>query len=455
MPASRVPLLAGVVLLLAAAPAAAAPRRPNVVIMVADDLGYADVGFQGCRDIPTPRLDALAAGGVRLSAGYVSGPYCSPTRAGLLTGRYQQRFGHEFNPGPPGPRSRDLGLPTSERTLADVLRAAGYRTGLVGKWHLGHGPGFVPQARGFEETFGFLGGAHPYLPEEAESGPNALRRGGEPVREEEYLTRAFAREAESFIERHAGEPFFLYLAFNAVHAPLQAPADAADRFAAVVPPRRRPYAAMLAELDAAVGRVLDALDRAGVAEETLVVFFSDNGGPGGGAAGNGPLRGFKASTWEGGIRVPFVLRWPGRLPAGTTYAAPVIQLDIFPTALAAAGVEAPAGVALDGVDLLPHLTGAVAAPPHERLLWRFGTQWAIREGDWKLVVGRGAAAPLLVNLSSDPGETTDLSDRHPDTRQALEAAWRRWDAGLEAPRWPDRAATKRAPAAARPRGGAG
>jgi len=244
MPASRMPLLAGVVLLLAAAPAAAAPRRPNVVIMVADDLGYADVGFQGCRDIPTPRLDALAAGGVRLSAGYVSGPYCSPTRAGLLTGRYQQRFGHEFNPGPPGPRSRDLGLPTSERTLADVLRAAGYRTGLVGKWHLGHGPGFVPQARGFEESFGFLGGAHPYLPEEAESGPNALRRGGEPVREEEYLTRAFAREAESFIERHAAGPFFLYLAFNAVHAPLQAPADAADRFAASTgpaSPRRRSW----------------------------------------------------------------------------------------------------------------------------------------------------------------------------------------------------------------------
>jgi len=431
-----------------AAPVAAAPHRTNVVVIVADDLGYADVGFHGCRDIPTPRLDGLAAGGVRCTAGYVSGPYCSPTRAGLLTGRYQQRFGHEFNPGPPSPASRGLGLPVGERTLPEVLRGAGFATGLVGKWHLGHAPQFVPQARGFDEFFGFLGGAHPYLPAAAERGPNALRRGGDPVAEEEYLTRAFAREAEAFIDRHRDGPFFLLLAFNAVHSPLEAPADEGDRFAAIGPPRRRTYAAMLAELDAAVGRVLDALDRAGVADDTLVVFFSDNGGPNG-AARNGDLRGFKASTWEGGIRVPFVIRWPGRVQAGTTFDRPVIQLDLFPTVLAATGVAPPPEVSLDGVDLLPALSGQTATPPHERLYWRFGKQWAIREGDWKLVSGRGAEAPILVDLAHDPGETTDLSDREPAVRRALEEAWRRWDEGLEAPRWPDRAPARRATAPAR------
>ena len=424
----------------AVVPAADAARRPNVVVIVADDLGNADVGFQGGRDVPTPRLDALAASGVRCTAGYVSGPYCSPTRAGLLTGRYQQRFVHEFNPGPPTGANVRVGLPLTERTLADVLRAAGYRTALVGKWHLGHGPEFVPQRRGFEEHFGFLGGSHPYDPAGgAEEGPNAIRRGDAPVDEREYLTRAFAREAVSFIERSGDEPFFLCLAFNAVHAPLQAPEEVVERFASIAGARRRTYAAMLAELDDAVGRVLDALDAGGVADDTLVCFISDNGGPPGNGSDNGRLRGHKSSTWEGGIRVPFVVRWPGRLPASAVYDHPVIQLDLFPTIVAAAGVGVPAGTALDGVDLLPHLAGRTTDPPHDRLYWRFGAQRAIRAGDWKLVKGVGVEAPILVNLAEDPSESTDLSAAHPDKRRELEEAWKRWNEGLVEPLWRARA----------------
>lgn len=411
-------------------------RRPNILVIVADDLGHADPGFQGGRDVPTPRLDGLAASGVRCTSGYVSGPYCSPTRAGLLTGRYQQRFGHEFNPGPPAAANIAVGLPVSERTLPELLRAGGYRTGLVGKWHLGHDEAFLPQRRGFEEYFGFLGGAHPYLPQgDVEEGINAIRRGRDPVDEPEYLTRAFAREAVSFIDRHRDEPFFLLLAFNAVHGPLQAPPDGLDRFPGIADPRRKAYAAMLAELDVAVGRVLDRLDEAKLADDTLVIFLSDNGGPPANASSNGALRGFKASTWEGGIRVPFVVRWPGHLPAGKTFDHPVIQLDILPTALAAAGVTVPDGLQLDGVNLVPHLAGRDEAPPHDRLYWRFGEQTAVRSGDWKLVKANGVTDPILVNLSEDAGETTDRSATNPDKRRELESAWRDWNGQLTAPLW--------------------
>jgi arylsulfatase A-like enzyme len=429
-------LLAAVAVPFPSALAAGTARRPNILVIVADDLGYADPGFQGGRDVPTPRLDALAASGVRCTSGYVSGPYCSPTRAGLLTGRYQQRFGHEFNPGPPAAANVEVGLPLTERTLPELLRAGGYRTGLVGKWHLGHAEPFLPQSRGFEESFGFLGGAHPYLPAgRVEDGVNAIRRGHDPVDEPEYLTRAFAREAVSFIDRHREEPFFLLLTFNAVHGPLQAPPDGADRFPEIADPRRKAYAEMLAELDVAVGRVLDRLDETKLADDTLVVFISDNGGPPANASSNGALRGFKASTWEGGIRVPFVVRWPGHLPAGKTFDRPVIQLDILPTALAAAGVTVPAGLKLDGVDLVPHLAGRVETPPHEHLFWRFGEQKAIRSGDWKLVRANGISDPILINLVDDGGETTDRSAVNPDKRRELESAWREWNGQLTAPLW--------------------
>jgi arylsulfatase A-like enzyme len=434
----------------------AEPRRPNVVLLVADDLGYGDLGFQGGKDIPTPNLDALASCGVRCSNGYVSGPYCSPTRAGLLTGRYQQRFGHEFNPGEG--RRGDIGLPLSETTLADRLRSAGYATGLVGKWHLGWAPKFHPQRRGFDEFFGFLGGAHTYFAAESTD----IYRGTEPVKESAYLTDAIGREAVAFIERHKAGPFFLEVAFNAVHTPMDATDARLARFASIPDKERRTYAAMLSALDEAAGAVLAKIREAGLEEDTLFVFISDNGGPTMlGTTINGskntPLRGSKRTTLEGGIRVPFVVSWKGKLPAGKVYDKPVIQLDVLPTALAAAGVAATSDAALDGVDLIPFLTGADDKAPHESLYWRLGGQAAIRRGDWKLVrydntldtpgarSNAGAKTPLspfrLYNLSEDIGETRDRAADDPDKAKELLAAWEDWSRQLARPLWgPGRAA---------------
>ena len=442
---------AGLSLWLAVSPGvslAAEPRKPNIVILVADDLGFADVGFQGCRDIPTPHIDTLARNGVRCSNGYVSGPYCSPTRAGLLTGRYQQRFGHEFNPG----RGEGEGLPLKETTIADRLKAAGYATGLVGKWHLGEGPEFHPQKRGFDEFFGFLAGAHPYLP--GEGAP--IYRGSQVVAEESYLTDAFAREAVSFIDRHEDDLFFLYLAFNAVHTPMQATDDRLARFATIPEGSRRTYAAMLVAMDEAVGKVLAKLRTSGLDEDTLIFFISDNGGPTlPGTTVNGsrntPLRGSKRTTLEGGVHVPFVVQWRGKLPEGTVYERPMIQLDILPTALAAAGVEAQPEWHLDGVNLLPFLMGDASDSPHERLYWRLGEQAAIRQGDWKLVrydsavdaegeasrklSGKSVTPFHLYNLARDIGESHDLADEQPEKAEELRKAWQEWDAQLVSPLW--------------------
>ena len=438
-------------LALVSAAAGAEPRRPNVVLLIADDLGYADLGFQGGKDIPTPHLDALAAGGVRCSNGYVSGPYCSPTRAGLLTGRYQQRFGHEFNPGE-GRRNDEVGLPLSETTLADRLKAAGYATGLVGKWHLGFAPKFHPQKRGFDEFFGFLGGAHTYFVGESTD----VFRGTEPIREPAYLTDAIGREAVSFIERHKGGPFFLEVAFNAVHTPMDAADARLAKFAAIPDKSRRTYAAMLSALDDAAGAVLGKIREAGLEGETLVVFISDNGGPTMlgttiNGSSNAPLRGSKRTTLEGGIRVPFVLSWKGTLPAGKVYDRPVIQLDILPTALAAAGVPLNSVAKLDGVDLIPYLTGRDGAAPHDTLYWRLGGQAAIRRGDWKLVRydstvdtpgARSVAAQgphlspfRLYNLAEDIGEAHDRGADDPDRVKELRSAWDDWSKGLARPLW--------------------
>jgi arylsulfatase A-like enzyme len=432
--------------LVAAGPATAAdaPRKPNVLIVLADDQGYADTGFQGCRDIPTPNIDSIAAGGVRCTNGYVSGPYCSPTRAGLLTGRYQQRFGHEFNPGSER-ADAVFGLPLTETTMADRLKAAGYATGLVGKWHLGGAAKFHPQQRGFDEFFGFLGGAHPYFP-----GMGApIFRGTTTVMETEYLTDTFAREAVGFIDRHKAGPFFLYLAFNAVHTPMHATDDRLKKFASIPDKTRRTYAAMSLAMDEAVGKVLEKLRSENLENDTLVFFFSDNGGPtmvGTTINGsrNDPLRGSKRTTLEGGIRVPFAVRWPGHLPAGTVYDRPVIQLDILPTALAAAGAEAKPEWHLDGVNLLPHLGGEKSPPPHEVLYWRLGAQTAVRVGDWKLVRydttadgerGGGVTAARLYHLAEDVGEAHDLAAKEPDRAKELEEVWRKWSAQMAKPLW--------------------
>ena len=423
--------------------ASAAAEKPNIIVIVGDDMGYADLGVHGCKDIPTPHLDALANAGVRFTNGYVSGPYCSPTRAGLLTGRYQTRFGHEFNPGGDSPAT-PKGLPLSEKTIADRLKAAGYTTGLVGKWHLGNTPEYRPLERGFDEFFGFLGGARSYWPDQGAP----ILRGDKPVEEKEYLTDAFGREAVDFIERHRESPFFLYLAFNAVHTPMHATDDRLKEFASISDPKRRTYAAMMSAMDDAIGDVLAKVKERGLEDNTLVFFISDNGGPrlqGTTVNGseNAPLRGSKRTTLEGGVRVPFFVKWPGKIPAGETFEQPAIQLDFLPTALAAAGVETSPEWKLEGVDLLPYLTGAKSEAPHVALYWRFGQQMAIRQGDWKLVKydpvvdgGRGkATAAKLYNLASDIGETRDLIADNPEKAAELQAAWEAWNNDNVPPKW--------------------
>lgn len=421
-------------------------RRPNIVVFLADDLGYADLSMHGSKDIQTPHIDALARNGVRMTSGYVSAPYCSPTRAGLLTGRYQQRFGYEFNPILRSAGGRD-GLPIDQRTIADFLRQAGYVSALIGKWHLGEEPSHHPLNRGFDEFFGFVTGAHSYLKSE-DTTYGDIQRGKQKAKLDGYLTDVLAQEANQFIERNKDRPFFLYLAFNAVHTPMEAPDAAVKEFANVPDKQRRTYLAMTRKLDDAIGQVMAKLRELNLEEDTLVFFLSDNGGPTTKFSSNGsrnfPLRGSKGDTWEGGIRVPFVIQWKGRLPAGKTFDHPVISLDILPTALAAARHMPKDAPPFDGVNLLPFLTGVSTKAPHDSLYWRFGRQTAIRQGDWVLVrpsMGTKeyediAQTPLLFNLAKDIGQTRDLAKDFPDRVRAMEDDWNRWDATLTAPRWP-------------------
>jgi arylsulfatase A-like enzyme len=429
-------------------------RPPNILVIVADDMGYGDIGIHGSKDIPTPNIDALAKVGIHFTDAYVSGPYCSPTRAGLLTGRYPQRFGHEFNLDI-SPAYSDFGLPVSERTMADRLKAAGYRTALVGKWHLGFGDKFHPMARGFDEFFGFLGAEHSYLDPEAAS-RDPLLDGKKVVVETTYLTDAFTDRAVDFIKRQKSQPFFLYLAFNAVHTPMQATDKYLSRFPHIADERRRTYAAMVSAMDDGIGKTLAALRAEGLDENTLIFFFSDNGGPimAGttiNGSSNAPLRGSKRQTWEGGIRVAFIISWKGHLPEGKTDARPIIQLDVLPTALAAAGVKPQPQWRFDGVNLLPFLTDKMSGAPHEALYWRLGQHMAIRKGNWKLV--KTTEGPLkevdpstfndlsgaeLYNLAKDIGEKKNLAAAHPEKVKELAAAWQRWNKELAKPLWFDR-----------------
>ena len=409
-------------------------KRPNIILIVADDLGYADLGCQGLStDVRTPNIDAIARAGVRLTNGYVSGTVCSPSRAGFLTGRYQQRFGHEFNPG--GKEASNFGLPLEQITLARALKAAGYRTGMVGKWHLGYKHELHPLRRGFEEFFGFLGGGHDYF--DPSLGMGVILRGDEAAEERSYLTDAFSREAVSFVEKqHAGaKPFFLYLAYNAIHSPMQAPQTYMDRFKDVPDNKRQTMLAMLSALDDGVGRLMEKLREHGLEEETLIFFISDNGGPtGDNGSRNTPLRGFKGSTWEGGIRVPFIVQWKGTLPEGRTFGAPAIALDIFTTSLAAAGVAPPPDRKIDGVNLLPHLAGDRADAPHDALYWRSGEHWAIRDGDYKLR-RMNMKPPMLFDLSKDQAEQTDLAASQPAIAKRLQAKYDAWAGEMIAPLW--------------------
>jgi len=409
-------------------------RRPNIIIIISDDMGYADIGCQGCRDIATPNIDSIAENGIRFTNGYVSCPVCSPTRAGLATGRYQQRFGHEFNTGPPpGGLQEHVGLPLTEVTIANVLKPAGYVTGAVGKWHLGMAPHFHPFKRGYDEFFGFLHGGHSYI-DPGVGTWNPILRGTEQVDEKEYLTDAFSREAVAFIERHHNKPFFLYLAYNAVHTPMQAPPRYKDSFKHITDSKRQVYAGMLTAMDEGIGAVLAKLRELDIEEDTLLFFINDNGGPTpANGSDNSPLRATKGTMYEGGIRVPFMIRWSGRLTGGQVYEHPVIALDILPTAASAAGAELPKDRKIDGVNLLPHLTGRDKGVPHEILFWRRGQDYAVRKGNFKLVeAGKGRE---LFDLFSDVGEARNLSEERQELVKELEQAYAKWESEMIEPVW--------------------
>ncbi|HEX8325775.1 MAG TPA: sulfatase-like hydrolase/transferase [Tepidisphaeraceae bacterium] len=440
----------------AADPATAPVPQPNVIVILADDLGYADLGVQGGKKIPTPNIDSIAHDGVRFTSGYVTGPVCSPTRAGLLTGRYQQRTGHEFQP------RRTDGLLLGERTIAEDLRDRGYATAIVGKWNLGTLPEYNPTRRGFDEFFGFTAAVHDYLPDppngprrqaredDPSTGPGKLLRGTEVVDEPAYTTDAFAREAVSFIDRHHtnhhAKPYFLYLPFNAAHAPLQATEKYLSRFPNLGG-NEKIYAAMVSAMDDAVGDVLRKVRETGDEENTLVFFLSDNGGAHGNTSTNGDLAADKGTVNEGGVRVPFLFKWPARIKGGQVSDVPVISVDIGATALAAAGTAPSADRKLDGVDVVTALTDPAAAG--RPLFWRFGPLRAVRQGDWK-VIRDGDNAPQLFDLKTDRGESKDLAGPNPAVVARLTAAWAQWDAGNIAPRWEDgsKRARKRQAAAA-------
>lgn len=413
-------------------------ERPNILLIVADDLGYSDLGFQGAKDIPTPHLDRLAKEGMHCTSGYVSHPFCSPTRAGIMTGRYQQRFGHYNNPYY-NPDDHTEGLPVSEKLLPAFLRDAGYVTGWVGKWHLGASPEFRPINRGFTETFGFIGGGHRYQdwkPNVATEYLVPIERNGKPVEVTNNLTIAFGHEAADFVARHKSEPWFLYLAFNAPHTPLEPTADRLDKFKSIQDVKRRRYAAQVSLLDDAIGETLASLRDSGQDKRTIVFFFSDNGGPVG-ANGNGsvnlPLRAGKGTVYEGGVHVPYVVNWPGKIPAGKYYAQPVSSLDVFATALSLAGAVMPTDKKYDSVNLLPFLTGEKSGSPHDQLFWRTSiNQLAIRDGDQKLVREREQPAQLF-DLAKDLIESNDLAAANADGAKKLGESLDAWSKDLPPP----------------------
>jgi arylsulfatase A-like enzyme len=431
---SRRSLLACLLITLATLPAGAlaAAGKPNLVIFYADDLGWGELGCQGNKEIPTPHIDSLATNGVRFTQGYVAATYCSPSRAGLLTGRYPTRFGHEYNS-----VANAVGLDRKETTLGDRLKQLGYATALVGKWHLGHQPENRPTRRGFDEFFGTLNNTPYFHPTNFVDS-----RINDDVRaitdKEFYTTDAYAERSIDWLDRNKTKPFFLYLAFNAQHAPLQAPQKYLDRFPNIADEKRRLFAAMMSAMDDAVGRVLAKVRAMGAEDNTLFFFIGDNGGPTQSTTSqNGPLRGFKMTTYEGGPRVPFIAQWKGTLPSGRTYDFPVLNLDVLPTIVTAAGGKLD-GAKLDGVDLLPYVKGANRARPHETLYWRYGPQWAVRHGDWKLVNSRGGGPePELFNLAEDIGESKNLAAAQPAKVKELRALYDKWNAEQAAASAPD------------------
>lgn len=403
----------------------ASQKRPNVVFILVDDMGYGDIGSYGVTDIRTPHLDRLAREGVRLTDFYANGPVCTPTRAAFVTGRYQQRVGLEWAI---WPGVKEAGLPASETSIARMLKGNGYATALFGKWHLGYKPEFGPVAHGFDEFFGILSGNVDHYSHREENGEPDLYENTRPVEQAGYMTDLITARSVAFIDQHKGDPFFTYVAYNSVHWPFQppdAPSDIRTRetwYAGT----RAGYVRMLESIDAGVGRILAALDRHDLTRDTLVIFTNDNGGER--LSRNAPLFHRKGTLWEGGIRVPCLLRWPARLPAGVSSGVPAMTMDMTATILAATGTAPPAGRTLDGINLLPVLLGQ-QSPSERTLFWRITRderkQKAARRGRWKYL--RDGTIDLLYDLQTDIGERHDVGSANPQVLAELRKLLRQWE----------------------------
>jgi arylsulfatase A-like enzyme len=471
-------------------------RPPNIIVILADDMGFNDITFNGGGiaggAVPTPNIDSIGREGVNLAGGYDGNATCAPSRAAIMTGRYATRFGFEFTPAPvafqkmvgtqaeagdivmprffgervkampPGTTngagaSNRLSVPPAETFIAQVLKAGGYHTLHLGKWHLGAAPGARPEDKGFDESLGFIPGASMYLPQ-GDPGvenskqpwdpidrflwpnlPWAVQFNGSPMfAPKGYMTDYLTDAAVAAIHANRNRPFFLYFAPNAIHTPLQARKADYDALPQIKDHRLRVYGAMMRDLDRNVGRLLQTLKAEGLERNTLVIFTSDNGGAGyiGLPDINKPYRGWKATFFEGGIHSPFFMRWPGVIPAGSSFRYPVAHVDIFPTAAAAAGVAIPPRLKLDGVNLLPFVTGKAAGRPHQTLYWRSGQYKVILDGDWKLQSSEALRKVWLFDLAADPTERHDLSTSRPDKLKALRALLAAQDAQMAPPLWP-------------------
>jgi arylsulfatase A-like enzyme len=419
-------------------------RRPNIVLILADDLGYGDLGCYGCPDIRTPNIDRLARQGVRLTSYYANAPECTPTRTALMTGRYQHRVGGlecalglgnvgRYDDAIRLQKSHDLGLPVEHSALARLLKGAGYATAITGKWHLGYEPKFLPNRHGFDYSFGPLGGATDYFFHTEPGGAPMLYQNGEPVRREGYLTDLLTEQATAFIYRSKGKPFFLYLPYTAPHSPFQGPEDRPAQPVSLSESEkgtRAKYRAMVERLDEGVGKVLQALADAGVSERTLVLFASDNGGAQ--YARNAPYAGGKGGLFEGGIRVPCIVRWPGVLPAGAENDVPALTMDLTASLVRVAGAEPPKDRPFDGIDILRHLETKQPAPPRA-LFWRARrgerTWRAVRDGALKYVsrTDGGRIQEHLFDLARDPGERDDLFARRPEDGARLKRLLTAWE----------------------------
>jgi len=449
----RQSILALSVFLTAVCSASDTAPRPNILLILADDLGYADVGFNGSTDIVTPNLDVLAEQGVTFSEAYMAHPFCGPSRAALMTGRYPHKIGSQFNL---PTRGSFVGIPTGETYISKVLKNAGYFTGAIGKWHLGEAPDYHPNKRGFDEFYGFLGGGHNYFPSQFEKAYQKqvkqgmtnidhyllpLEHNGKEVRETEYITDALSREAVNFVKKAAdrqGQPFFLYLAYNAPHSPLEAKEDDMAKFPQIIDQKRKTYAGMVYALDRGVGRIVDALKETNQLDDTLIVFLSDNGGKTILGANNYPLKEGKGSVNEGGFRSPMLFHWPKAIPAGARFENPVLALDFYPTFAGLAGADIPDGKKLDGKDIWSDFMAG--KNPHQRdliyVLRHRGdhSDAAVRRDQWK-AVKKGKQPWRLYNIEKDLGEKRDLSGKHPLVLRDMVHEMEKWSWDNVQPLW--------------------